>query len=818
MQDLRDALRALRATPALTAAAVLSLALGIGANTAIFSLVDGLLLRSLPVEEPERLAHLDDGSWTNPVWEEIRARQNALFDGAAAWSSSRFDLADGGIARFVDGLYVSGEFFGVLGVPAILGRTFTAADDTRGGGPDGPVVVISHRYWQQQFGGAADAIGRTLTLNRVPFTIIGVTPPAFNGPSVGRAFDVAVPISAYPLVTHSADALDRRSFWWIEVLVRLNPGQSLDAATTALRGVQPQIRAATMPPDWPEDERNRYLSEAFTLVPGARGASFLRDRYERPLLTLMVVVSLVLLIACANVANLLLARATARRHELSIRVALGASRLRIARQLLAESFLLASSGAALGVLLAQWFSSLIVRQLSTTRSPIYLDVGLDGRILLFTAAVAVATAVLFGTVPALRAARAQPGDALKEQGRSLVGEGRRALGSPLVVGQVALSLMLVVAAGLFVRTFQTLATRDLGFDSGPVLIVSLDAQRFGAQREGRADVYARATEAVQAVPGVARAAFSAVTPVSGMRWNNQFEFPHLPSLDRRERTVNMNVVTPGFFETYGTPLLAGRDIATTDRAGTPPVAVVNQAFVAKSYQDMEPLGQRVTSPAGPGEPAEPITIVGVVGNAVYQSVKEEPLPTMYRPLVQHTRAPPFGSVSLRAAAGSPALLTRSVADAIAAIDPDLALVFQPLDVQVRSSLAQERTVALLSGVFGVLALLLAGIGLYGITAYAVSRRRAEIGIRMALGADAGGVVRLILWRVVALVGLGIALGAAGSLWASRFVGSLLYGIEPGDPATLVAAALALLAIGGLAGWLPARRAARIDPADVLREG
>lgn len=818
MQDLRDALRALRATPTLTAAAVLSLALGIGANTAIFSLVDGLLLRSLPVQAPERLAHLDDGSWTNPVWEEIRARQHAIFDGAAAWSASRFDLSDGGIARFVDGLYVSGEFFDVLGVPAILGRTFTSADDARGGGPDGPVAVISHRYWQQQYGGAADAIGRSLTLNRVAFTIIGVTPPGFNGPNVGRAFDVAVPIAAYPLITRRADALDLRSFWWIEVLVRLKPGQTLEAATTALRGVQPQIREATMPADWREDERNQYLSQAFTLVPGARGASFLRDRYEQPLLTLMAVVGLVLLIACANVANLLLARATARRHELSIRVALGASRLRIARQLLTESLVLAASGAALGALLARWFSGLVVRQLSTTRSPVYLELGLDGRMLLFTAAVAAVTALLFGTLPALRAARAQPGDALKEQGRSLAGDRRRGFGSPLVVGQVALSLMLVVAAGLFVRTFQTLATRNLGFDSGPVLVVSLDAQRSGAPSEARADVYVRATEAVQAVPGVARAAFSAVTPVSGMRWNNLFEFPHLPSLDRRDRSVNMNFVTPGFFETYGTPLVAGRDIATTDRAGTPPVAVVNQAFVAKYYKDLEPLGQRVVSPAGPEEPAEQITIVGVVGNAVYQSVKEEPPPTMYRPLVQHTRAPPFGSVSLRAASGSPALLTRSVADAIASVDRDLALVFQPLDVQVRSSLAQERTVALLSGVFGVLAVLLAGIGLYGITAYAVSRRRAEIGIRMALGADGGGVVRMILWRVVALVGLGVALGAAGSLWASRFVGSLLYGVEPGDPATLAGAALVLLVIGGVAGWVPARRAARIDPAEVLREG
>jgi putative ABC transport system permease protein len=818
MQDLRDALRALKATPVISAVAILSLALGVGANTAIFSLVDSVLLKSLPVRDPERLVMLTDGSWTNPIWEQIRERQHELFERATAFSGNAFDLASGGEARPVNGLYASGEFFDVLGVPAVLGRTFTPNDDRRGGGPDGAVTVISYRFWQNHFGGAADVIGRSITLSRVPFTIIGVTPSQFFGPAVGEGFDVIVPIGTEPLIRGAGSGLDERSFWWLEIMARLKPGQTLEEANTALGGVQPRIREATLPQRWRASDLATYLSDKLTLEPAASGQSYLRSRYQRPLLAIMVVVALVLLIACANIANLMLARTNGRRHEISIRRALGATRTRLARQFFAESLLLSAAGAALGLAFAHWGSRLIVQQLSTWRGTVFLDLPLDWRVLGFTAAVAIATAVLFGTAPALRATTVEPNESLKEQGRSIGGEGRRALGTPLVVAQVALSLVLIVAAGLFVRTFITLATRDLGFSRERIMVVAIDAEQSKATREQRAVLFDRVARAVAAVPGVDRSAASAITPVSGMMWNDRFDFPELPNLSERERSVNQNFVTPGWFATYDTPMIAGRDFTDRDKAGSPSVAIVNEAFLDKFMKGKSPLGRTVLPTSRPDRPAVPLEIVGVVRNAVYRSVREPAPPIMYRPLAQAEDFPPFLSVSVTATSGSPSLLIRSIVDAVGQLDRDLSLTFRPLAEQVNGALAQERVVALLSGFFGLLALLLAAIGLYGVTSYAVSRRRTEIGIRMALGADANGVVRLVLRRVALLVVVGIAIGAGISLWAARFVSTLLYGLEPRDPVTLIGASAVLALIGALAGWLPARRAARIDPAVVLRQG
>ncbi|HEY7057614.1 MAG TPA: ABC transporter permease [Vicinamibacterales bacterium] len=824
MSDLRDAFRALRATPIVTAVALLSLALGIGANTAIFSIVNTLMLRALPVREPQQLVQLLAGarrtSWSNPLWEALRAHDRDLSAGAFAYTTPTYDLAYSGQSENAHAIIASGRFFDVLGVPVILGRTFTEKDDVRRGGKDGPVVVVSYAFWQRHFGGAADVIGKPLVLNRVTLTVIGVTPPEFTGLEQGQTFDVAVPLGLEPLMRGSAEsALDHRSWWWLRVMARTKPGQSVEQVTTALRGVQPQLRQATLPDDWRPDDLARYLAEPFNARPAANGPASLARVYQQPLFTLMAVVAMVLLIACANIANLLLARAGARRHELSVRLALGASRARIARQLIAESLLLSTTGAFLGLLFAQWGSSLLVRQLSSETETITIDLSLDWRVLGFTAGVAAVTALIFGTVPALRGTRVEPHEAIKAQGRSILGESRFGFGSLLVVGQIALSLVLVVGGGLFLQSFARLASVRLGYDANPILVASINASRSRVPAGDQPAMYNRIRDAVMTVPGVTSAAASVITPITNSEWNTEIDnFPG-QSLPRAERIVWMNEMTPGWFATYGTPILAGRDVTARDTASSPRVALVNEAFARKFFDGANPIGKIVREIAAPGEPAPPFEIVGLVKDAIYLSPREGVPPTMYRAMLQKNQGHAFNTdLAVRVAGGSPALATRAVADAIMRVDPDLSLTFHSFAQDVRAVTAQERVVALLSGFFGGLALLLAGLGLYGVMSYAVGRRRTEIGLRMALGARPAAAVFLVLRRVGLLVLLGVIAGTALSLWASHFVSSLLFGLAPRDSRTLAGAVLVLATIGALAGWLPARRAARIDPARVLREG
>jgi putative ABC transport system permease protein len=828
MTDLRDAFRALRATPVVTAVAVLSLALGIGANTAIFSIVNAVMLRALPVQEPQRLVQVLAGttrtSWSNPLWEELRTREKQVFDGAFAYSTQRFNLAGGGEVQPANGIMASGGFFDVLGVPAILGRTFTRADDVRKG--EGverrQVAVISYGFWQRHYSGSADMLGKSVLLDLVPFTIIGVTGPDFPGIDQGSAYDVAIPLAAEPLMRGpNESSMDRRTNWWMRVIARLKPGQTIDTATAALRGVQPQMRQATLPlNDYRPQDLPRYLAEPFTLRPAANGTASLGRLYRQPLFVIMGVVALVLLIACANIANLLLARANGRRHELSVRVALGASRWRIARQLLTESLLLSAAGTVLGLVVAQWAARLLVFELSGESIARALDVGLDWRVMAFTVAVACATALLFGVVPALRATQVAPTDAMKQQGRSIVGEARFGVGSALVVAQVALSLVLVVGAALFMRTFSSLAHVRLGFEPDPLLIVSVNAKRSTVEPQERGALYERLRAAAAGVPGVHSAALQSITPLTNSSWDSLIENPEGMSLPESERSVYMNEVSAGFFATYGTPLVAGREFTAADGKSAPLVAVVNEAFVKKYIPNGSPIGRRFRNDPRPGSNPPYREIVGVVRDAVYDSLRTKIPPTAYVHALQSKEPGAGVTMAVRSAGGSPALLIRSVAAALTAVDGNVALTFKPYRDTVRAATAPERVVAMLSGFFGGLALLLAALGLYGVMSYAVSRRRTEIGIRMALGAAPSGAVRLVLTRVALLVGLGVAVGAGLSLWAARFVEAtgLLFGLPPRDPMTLVTAALLLGAIGALAGYLPARRASRIDPARVLREG
>lgn len=821
MTDLRSAIRSLSTTPLVTLVAILSLALGVGANTAIFSIVDTLLLRALPVAHAERLVVVREGesrgSWTNPIWEEIRARPE-LFDGAFAAGRASFNAAASGEVDPVDGLFASGDYFDVLGVPALLGRTFAPEDDQRGGGPDGPVAVISYAFWQNRFGGAADVVGRTLMLSRVAYTIIGVTPSAFFGHEVGRTVDVFVPLGTEPVMRGAESTLDRRSTWWMAIFARLKPGQSAEQATTALRTAQEAIREATLPPDWQPQHLESYLKNPLSMVPAASGVSGLRTRYRTPLLALTAVVALTLLIACGNIANLMLARTSARRHEFAIRTALGASRWRLSRQLLTENLLLSVIGALLGLLLAIWGSRLIVAQIANSTNRVFLDIGLDWRVLGFTALIAIATTLIFGIAPTLFATRVPPMESLKDQGRGSVSRKQVGLAGSLVLAQVALSLVLLVAAGLFVQTFITLADRELGFTPEQALVIDVGAQRTDVQPENRYALYERVREAVSAVPGVTNAAMSVITPTSGSTWNSLLEFPDRPELSEDDRVVDLNYLSPGWFATLGTPLIAGRDFDSRDRVGAGRTAMVNRQFAEKYFNGESPIGKTVRWPEWPGRQGYAVEIVGLVGDAVYRNLREPLGPTLYMAMAQDSTVSSSIVLTVRTSNATPVQLTRSLTAAITGVHPDLSLTIRPLDEFVDATLSQERLIAMLSGFFGVLALLLAALGLYGITAYAVTRRRAELGIRMALGASPPAVVRLVLSRTSRLVAGGLLVGGVLSWWASRFVASLLFGLEAADPSTIAGAMLVLALVAVVAGWIPARRAARVDPAEALRQG
>jgi predicted permease len=705
-----------------------------------------------------------------------------------------------------------------LGLSPALGRTIHDADDVRGGGPEGAVAVIGYGFWQRRFGGAPDVVGRTLTIERVPFTIVGVAPPRFFGPDVGRVFDVAIPLGTEPLVRPRDQSLDGRSVWWVNIMARLKPGLTAEQATARLQSLQPAIAEATRPVGHSAEDRARYLAEPFALVPAAEGRSPLRRQYEAPLTAILWVAALVLLIACANIANLLIARASTRRHELALRLALGASRARIARQLLAESMLLAGAGAALGLLLARWGSRALVAQLTTFATTVQLDLGLDWRVVAFTTAVSFGAVALFGVAPALGISRLSPNDALKEQGRSALLERRGRIRQASVILQVALSLALVVSAGLFTRTFVALATRDAGFTRDGVLLVTANLDRNPAEGAARIAVFEGFGNAARDVAGVASAAVSFTTPLARNGMNTMVAVPADSTLSRRERMSWVNAVSPGWFATFGLRLSAGRDFDARDRAGAPFVAVVNRAFVRRFLNGAPGLGARFTTKGpGPGTGNPVYEIVGVVEDAVYRSLRAPMEPTMYLPLGQWDGPPPFVTVAVRAAAGPPSNLAHAVAAAIGRQDPTAVLSFRLLDDQVSASMTQERLVAMLAGFFGVLGLLLAAVGLYGVTSYAVSSRRAEIGIRMALGATAKGVVAMVLRRVAWLVGMGIAIGACLSAWAATFVRTLLYGLDARDPLTFTGAAILLVLVAALAAWIPARHASRIDPMLALRQ-
>ncbi|HEX6163354.1 MAG TPA: ABC transporter permease [Vicinamibacterales bacterium] len=822
LRDLTFAVRQMRQTPIVSGVALLSLALGIGANVAIFSLVNALILKPLPVHDPDRVVIVGvagsrsiNTSLTNPQWEYVRDHQDVLA-GVAAYGNPRFNLSAGGEARPVQGLFVSGRFFDVLGVTPHIGRMFTAEDDRRGGGPAGPVAVLSHGFWQREFGGRTDVIGKAIVLDGHSFTIVGVSHRDFLGFQVGRAFDVAAPLGTEPIIRGAESSLDRRSNWWLTIVGRLAPGQTIEQAESRLRAFQPQLREATTPQDWMPKDQAEYLTEPITVIAGGTGISNLRDRYSQPLYVLLGIVGLVLTIACANMANLLLAQSVTRRKELAVRLSLGAGRWRLVRQLLVESVMLSAIGAAAGLLVATWGSRAIVGLLSTRTQIVEVNLAMDWRVFAFTTAVGVITGLLFGVAPAFRGTRLTPADALRDHSRGVVsGGGRFQLGHALVALQVALSFVLVFGSTLFVRTLVALTSQEMGFESSRVMVGNVDLRRTGVAPEHRLAMFTQVREALNAVPGVEAAASSFVTPVSGSTWNLAIRVPDYPANDRMG--VLFNGVSPGYFKAMGTPILVGRDIAETDRQGAPGVVVVNEAFAKKYFNGENPVGRSFTILGFTAtRPDRPMEIVGMVADTKYQRLREAAQPIMYGAFAQEREHNSSSRIAIRTA-GSPVDSRNAIVQAIAAVNKDIAVDLKRLDEDLGANVLQERLVATLSAFFGGLALLLAALGLYGVMSYTVTRRRNEIGIRMALGAEPGSVVGLVLTNVALITVAGLAIGAAASVGSGRFINSLLYNLAASDRTMIAVTAVTLAAAAAIAGYLPARRAARIDPMAALRE-
>jgi len=816
VDDLRYAIRALAHSPAFALVAILSLALGIGANTAIFTLVNAVMLRALPVSHPEELVQItlgaDGGTFTNPLWEQVRDRQN-VFAGALAYSSyTRFNLVGGGEARLATGSMVSGDYFHVLGVRPAVGRLISVEDDKRG---CAPVAVLSYAFWQTAYGSDESIVGKTIALESHPFLVVGVAESGFTGLDVGRGAQVFAPICSDLVLSGSNATLDARSNWWLSVLARVKPGGTLIQAQAGVNAIAPGAFEATVPQHWAVDQQSRYRHTTFGVEPASKGLSAVRSQYRLALMTLMVIVGLVLLIACANVANLLLARAAARQRELAIRVALGAARSRLIRQLLTESLLLSISAAGLGLLFARWGSRLLVAVLSPTSTPIYLDLGLDGRVLGFSIAVAVLTGLAFGLAPAWRAARVHPNAALKANARGVVeGHGRVSLGTMLVVAQISISLTLVVGAGLLLGTFRKLSTIDPGFRTDDVLLVSLN-RRPTAKGDDRPQPYAEILRRARAIPGVASASLSGATPLGNSSWNEDMLIDGFTASSERDGLAYFNAVSDGYFHTLTTPMLSGRDFNAGDRLGSPPVAIVNETMAKHFWRTPNVIGRMFRYKAGQ-RTAGPFEIVGVVKDAKYQTLRERTLPTAFVPSAQDSTPGNQMSLELRVA-GPTASVVQDVKALLHDVDPGTSLTTIPFATQVENSLTRERSLATLSAFFGGLALLLATMGLYGVMSYRVARRRNEIGIRMALGAGERRVARMVLGEVSVVVCLGLVLGAALALAMTRLLMVFLFEMGPTDLATFVGSMALLGIVAVLAAYFPAHRASRVDPMEALRE-
>ena len=833
IQDIRFGLRQLRKSVGFSSVAIITLALGIGANTAIFSLLNAVLLRNLPVQEPSQLVLFGKGSWRGSIdnlpnrsWQlfsypfvrEFR-QKNEVFSDVGAISSILFAthgrVAGGQNLEKLDAELVTGSFFHVLGVTPVLGRVLADSDDQTIGGH--PVAVASYSWWQTRFGKRPDVVGKTVTIGNTVYTIIGVAPPDFFGVTVGQAPHIWIPLAMEKEISPGWNGLDKNLFQSLYVIARRKPGVSIEQANANTNLLFKQILHEYVGALPSQQQLNDIDHAQIALKPAATGLSQLRREFSAPLKVLMAVVGLVLLVACANIANLLLARATARRREIAVRMSMGAARWRLIRQLIVESALLGLGGAILGAWLAWWAMRLLLQLVSTGSGAVPLQVSLDQTVLGFTALIGLVTVLLFGTVPSLYATRFELTPSLKEGRATTSGRSSNLLARGLVVAQVAASLVLLVGAGLFLRSLVNLTNVDTGFDKHNVLMTSIDASGAGYHEDARLEAMMQQVEdRVNRLPGIQSASFS--FSVFGGGWINIILVPGRPMNDH-DPDVFHNLVGSRYLDAMGTPIVLGRGLLPQDSMTSKRVAVINETLARAYFAGESPIGRTFSVASDSGEEShqadrQNIEVVGVVKNAKYEGLEEKQTPAAFYPHAQH---PGFLYNFVARYTGDRQIASSAIARTVNAVDPNLPVDdFTTLNQAVDDSVLNHRLIAQLCTFFGLLAVLLACIGLYGLMSYGVTRRTNEFGVRLALGANRGNVVWLVLRETLVLIAFGVVIGLAIVPTVSHFIVSLLFGLKPYDALSVISAIFALSAVALLAGYYPARRAARVDPMIALR--
>jgi predicted permease len=826
--DLRFALRQFRRAPGLTLAAMLALACGIGGVTTVFTLVDTIVLRRLPVPAPDELVSVRDPSFSYPMFEQIRDRGHML-TGVFAWAPRTGHAAWTREPEPTSMLLVTGRFYDTLGLRPAAGRLLNQSDvgDTAAGAQ--AVAVLSYAAWQRRFGADPAAIGRMLRIEGQPFTIVGVTPPGFFGVAVGMSPDVTIPMTMLSRLRSDPDdaLVDARNFW-INIMGRVRPGLSIAQADAAFQPMWAQALAATASADWRPDWRARYLQFTSGLEPAATGYSPVRRQFQDALWLLFVLVALVLIVACATVANLLLAAAAGRRRELALRLAIGARRAHLVQQLFVEGLLLAGAGGALGILFSTWAADLLVRLLSTSYDPVTMALGVDGRVLGFTAVAVVVAALAFSLAPIVRAVRIDPGTVLKAGGLQAAGDRRPArIARTLVAAQVALSMILLAGSALFVRNLTRLVTKDAGFDRDGLLVVNVDVLSPVSARSAAADRapdltvwYSELLRRLRDTPGVRSASLSQKPPISnelGYSFDT-FTVEGRPADGRWPTTAGartfVNAVSPGYFGTVGTALVAGRDFSAGDTEGRPAVAVINASMAAASFGRENPLGRHLRM--GRGAESRSIEVIGVVRDSVYQRLQEEPRRVVYVPYMQRPQMLNRTTLYAEVRTAEGGAIGEALQAAIRGLDATAPIRIETVRRRIDESLVQERLLTVIAAFLGGVSLLLACGALGGLMSHMVASRTSEIGLRIALGAERHVVTAIVMREALALTFAGAAAGVGVALASGRVVAGFLHDLEPTDPVALGAAVALMLLTATVTGYLPARRAASVDPMEALR--